>query len=464
MSPRPAKLGMAIAGPMIPWLARRAYRTPEGHGDTLERSTIECSACGACIPVCPAYLATNSEMVTGRGKLQVATRLLKGEPVSPEDAQSMFLCIHCGACDTTSSRGSWRNGSTSRRTGSRRSPGACRTARSTASSSGRGWSRPRSTRTKTGAWAPSPSPRRGGGSSDVPAVPHPDRPRSLAAALDPRERPAGPLPVPELRDVHRLVPVRRPRPEGRGHAVHGGARGPPVPRLLPVRCGVPGERPQPRAERRVHGGRERPLQARGPPDDRERGGGGEDPRDGCVLSRAVRRAGVRRDVDGHVRDRAAHAGRDPREGVHLHERGHRRAADVPRLPRGRGLDPAEGDPNPADPRRRKPRDPSRGDPRRDHPSREGPRDVLRDPRQVLGGCQPRGPRKRHRPACGRGGNRLREGGRSRVHVPPGRDGPSRAAARPPAFDPLPTSPPRRVRPRCGGHGPRGGRRPDPLLV
>ena len=99
MSPRLAKLGMAIAGPMIPWLARRAYRTPEGHGDTLERSTVECSACGACIPVCPAYLATNSEMVTGRGKLQVATRLLKGEPVSPEDAQSMFLCIHCGACE-----------------------------------------------------------------------------------------------------------------------------------------------------------------------------------------------------------------------------------------------------------------------------------------------------------------------------------------------------------------------------
>jgi len=99
MSPRLAKLGMAIAGPVIPWLARRAYRTPEPHGDTLERSRLECSACGACIPVCPAYLATNSEMVTGRGKLQVAARLLRGDAVSAEDAQSMFLCIHCGACE-----------------------------------------------------------------------------------------------------------------------------------------------------------------------------------------------------------------------------------------------------------------------------------------------------------------------------------------------------------------------------
>jgi len=94
-----AKLVMALAGPMIPWLARRAYKPPKEHGGTLERSRLECSACGACIPVCPAYLATNSEMVTGRGKLQVAARLLEGEPITAEDAQSMFLCIHCGACE-----------------------------------------------------------------------------------------------------------------------------------------------------------------------------------------------------------------------------------------------------------------------------------------------------------------------------------------------------------------------------
>src|SRR5437867_3160977 len=99
MSPRLAKLGMAIAGPAIPWPARRSYKPPAAHGDTLDRSILECSACGACIPVCPAYFATDSEMVTGRGKLQMAARLQRGEPVSPEDAQSMFLCIHCGACE-----------------------------------------------------------------------------------------------------------------------------------------------------------------------------------------------------------------------------------------------------------------------------------------------------------------------------------------------------------------------------
>ncbi len=99
MRPAMAKLGLAVLGPFLPWLARRAYDPPADHGDALASSAIECSACGSCIPVCPAYLATGSELVTGRGKLQLASRLLAGEPVAPEDAQSMFLCIHCGACE-----------------------------------------------------------------------------------------------------------------------------------------------------------------------------------------------------------------------------------------------------------------------------------------------------------------------------------------------------------------------------
>jgi FAD/FMN-containing dehydrogenase len=99
MRPAAAKLGLALVGPFLPWLARRAYDPPADHGDVLASSAIECSACGSCVPVCPAYLGTGSELVTGRGKLQLATRLLAGEAVAPEDAQSMFLCIHCGACE-----------------------------------------------------------------------------------------------------------------------------------------------------------------------------------------------------------------------------------------------------------------------------------------------------------------------------------------------------------------------------
>jgi len=99
LHPTVAKAGVSVLRPLLPLLSRLAYREPAEHGEALEASAIECSACGACVPICPAYLATNSELVTGRGKLQVGLKLLRREPVAPEDAQAMFLCIHCGACE-----------------------------------------------------------------------------------------------------------------------------------------------------------------------------------------------------------------------------------------------------------------------------------------------------------------------------------------------------------------------------
>src|SRR3990170_6093207 len=53
MRPALAKLGLAAAGPFLPWLARRAYRPPPGHGDGLQGSAPEGSPCRACVPVCP---------------------------------------------------------------------------------------------------------------------------------------------------------------------------------------------------------------------------------------------------------------------------------------------------------------------------------------------------------------------------------------------------------------------------
>lgn len=99
LHPAIAKLGIAASAPVFPLASRLLYKPPAEHGKVLEASAVECSSCGACIPVCPAYLATNSELVTGRGKLQVGLRLLRGEPVAAADAQAMFLCIHCGACE-----------------------------------------------------------------------------------------------------------------------------------------------------------------------------------------------------------------------------------------------------------------------------------------------------------------------------------------------------------------------------
>ncbi|MFQ5838830.1 MAG: FAD-binding protein [Thermoplasmata archaeon] len=62
------------------------------------RSAAECAHCGACITVCPAYLADRTELVTARGKLLAMERMLGGEELAKEEALKLFDCIHCDAC------------------------------------------------------------------------------------------------------------------------------------------------------------------------------------------------------------------------------------------------------------------------------------------------------------------------------------------------------------------------------
>ena len=74
-------------------------------------------------------------------------------------------------------------------------------------------------------------------------------------------------------------------------------------------------------------------------------GDGPDSRVGVGLRRAVQRAGLRFDVDRHVRNRPAHARRHPRPRVHQHQRRHRpqaAATDVGRRPIGRRAAAAAG--------------------------------------------------------------------------------------------------------------------------
>ena len=59
-----------------------------------------CAKCGSCIPVCPAYLVTGDERVTARGKLLALKELLEGRGISREEAELVFLCLHCKACDS----------------------------------------------------------------------------------------------------------------------------------------------------------------------------------------------------------------------------------------------------------------------------------------------------------------------------------------------------------------------------
>lgn len=65
----------------------------------LELSSLACARCGSCINVCPAFLVTGRETVTGRGKLLVYRKIREGMPVSKEEARELFLCMRCHACE-----------------------------------------------------------------------------------------------------------------------------------------------------------------------------------------------------------------------------------------------------------------------------------------------------------------------------------------------------------------------------
>lgn len=57
-----------------------------------------CTNCGECVSVCPAYLHTKDERVTGRGKMWLARQLVSGAPISKAAADVAWQCLRCRAC------------------------------------------------------------------------------------------------------------------------------------------------------------------------------------------------------------------------------------------------------------------------------------------------------------------------------------------------------------------------------
>lgn len=64
-----------------------------------ELTTHACAKCGNCLAVCPAYLVTKNEEVTAKGKIALAKKLIEGRPVTKEEAENVFMCMHCRACE-----------------------------------------------------------------------------------------------------------------------------------------------------------------------------------------------------------------------------------------------------------------------------------------------------------------------------------------------------------------------------
>lgn len=65
----------------------------------LRQSVQRCTACGACVSVCPAYHITRDELVAGRSKLRMAEAMMNGGVLEKTDAHAAFQCLHCGLCE-----------------------------------------------------------------------------------------------------------------------------------------------------------------------------------------------------------------------------------------------------------------------------------------------------------------------------------------------------------------------------
>jgi FAD/FMN-containing dehydrogenase/ferredoxin len=66
--------------------------------EELLRIATECTSCGSCISVCPAYLETHDERTTARGKLWLARRVAEGKPFDQDESDMAFMCLRCRAC------------------------------------------------------------------------------------------------------------------------------------------------------------------------------------------------------------------------------------------------------------------------------------------------------------------------------------------------------------------------------
>ncbi len=93
MTPSLYPTSLSLASVTTP-LMMRARDPSLPSATTAER----CISCGACVPVCPAVVATEAESVAARAKLELVRRLAAGEPVDDEELLGAARCLRCGQC------------------------------------------------------------------------------------------------------------------------------------------------------------------------------------------------------------------------------------------------------------------------------------------------------------------------------------------------------------------------------
>ncbi|MDA8192557.1 MAG: (Fe-S)-binding protein [Thermaerobacter sp.] len=67
----------------------------------IQQELNHCNKCGFCLPVCPTYLLTGSELDSPRGRLAMAEAAIRGEvPWAHEVGDAFSRCLGCRACET----------------------------------------------------------------------------------------------------------------------------------------------------------------------------------------------------------------------------------------------------------------------------------------------------------------------------------------------------------------------------
>lgn len=80
-------------------LGSKLFKFESKKDKVLEESIFQCTNCGSCAAVCPAYLVTKSEAVIARSKLRLAKEVLNNKKrLKKEEIIKGFFCLKCGMC------------------------------------------------------------------------------------------------------------------------------------------------------------------------------------------------------------------------------------------------------------------------------------------------------------------------------------------------------------------------------